>query len=57
MLDLKEHKKMYKVGKHWAVATLIAAGMLMGSTSAVHADEEAQPVTNNQTTQVVNEDV
>ncbi|NDR77786.1 KxYKxGKxW signal peptide domain-containing protein [Fructilactobacillus sanfranciscensis] len=26
----KEHKKMYKVGKNWAVATLVSASILGG---------------------------
>ncbi|GAA3173902.1 glycoside hydrolase family 68 protein [Fructilactobacillus sanfranciscensis] len=32
----KEHKKMYKVGKNWAVATLVSASILGGVTA--HAD-------------------
>ncbi|WP_270630523.1 KxYKxGKxW signal peptide domain-containing protein [Limosilactobacillus oris] len=43
----KEHKKLYKAGKNWLVATLfaVAAGTALATTS-VHADttEQGQPV-------------
>ena len=37
-MNIKQHKKMYKAGKQWLVASLmaIAAGLVMGTT--VHAD-------------------
>ena len=34
----KEHKKMYKAGKYWAVATLVSASILMGVGVTTHAD-------------------
>ncbi|CAJ1184306.1 Levansucrase [Fructilactobacillus sanfranciscensis] len=34
----KEHKKMYKVGKNWAVATLLSASILMEVGVTAHAD-------------------
>lgn len=43
----KEHKKLYKAGKNWLVATLfaVAAGTALATTS-VHADttDQSQPV-------------
>lgn len=37
----KEHKKMYKIGKKWAVATLVSASVLMGGALNAHADQTA----------------
>ncbi|TNK96836.1 glycoside hydrolase family 68 protein [Fructilactobacillus sanfranciscensis] len=34
----KEHKKMYKAGKYWAVATLVSASILMEVGVTTHAD-------------------
>ena len=34
----KEHKKMYKAGKYWAVAALVSASILMGVGVTTHAD-------------------
>ena len=46
-LMAKEHKKLYKAGKNWLVATLfaVAAGTAL-ATASVHADttEQSQPV-------------
>lgn len=39
ILEYKEHKKMYKVGKNWAVATLVSASILMGGVVTAHADQ------------------
>ena len=44
---VKEHKKMYKSGKHWAVATLTAvtfAGVIAATQLPVHADDSDIPV-------------
>ena len=44
---MKEHKKMYKSGKHWAVATLTAvtfAGVIAATQLPVHADDSDIPV-------------
>lgn len=49
VLEYKEHKKMYKVGKNWAVATLVSAGILMGATT-VHADTTTVSATDNDVT-------
>lgn len=42
MYENKEHKKMFKVGKHWAVATIATVAFLGAATvidqQAVHAD-------------------
>ncbi|MEY8441385.1 KxYKxGKxW signal peptide domain-containing protein [Lactobacillaceae bacterium 24-114] len=38
---MKEHKKLYKAGKNWVTATLLAAAVAIGglyTTTAVHAD-------------------
>lgn len=40
---------MYKVGKNWAVATLVSAGILMGATT-VHADTTTVSATDNDVT-------
>ena len=34
----KEHKKMYKAVKYWAVATIVSASILMGVGVTTHAD-------------------
>lgn len=34
-----ERKKMYKSGKHWVVATVVASSLLAG-TNAVSADQK-----------------
>ena len=34
----KQHKKMYKAGKYWAVATLVSASILMEVGVTTHAD-------------------
>lgn len=33
MLERKEHKKMYKSGKNWAVVTLSTAALVFGATT------------------------
>ena len=33
MLERKEHKKMYKSGKNWAVVTLSTAALMFGVTT------------------------
>lgn len=40
-MEYKERKKMYKVGKKWAVATLVSASVLMGGVVSAHADQVA----------------
>ena len=50
----KEHKKLYKAGKNWIVATLTATTItLLGGIGAytVHADTTAE---NNQSTETSN---
>lgn len=38
-MEYKEHKKLYKIGKKWAVATLVSASILMsGDLLNAHAD-------------------
>ena len=49
-MGYKEHKKMYKIGKKWAVATLVSASVLMGGALIAHADQvEANTANETQT--------
>ena len=45
--QLKEHKKLYKSGKTWMVATLLTVGLAGGAavtgTTNAHADEVSLP--------------
>lgn len=46
-MEYKEHKKMYKAGKKWAVAALVSASVLMGGALNAHADHAAFNNTEN----------
>ena len=46
-MEYKEHKKMYKAGKKWAVAALVSASVLMGGALNAHADQAASNNTEN----------
>lgn len=58
-MNIKQHKKMYKAGKQWLVASLMAitAGLMMGTT--VHADttSTSQATSQVETTQVAQQPV
>lgn len=52
MLERKEHKKMYKSGKNWAVVTLSTAALVLGASS-VTASANTETETNNNNTDTV----
>ncbi|MCC4368562.1 KxYKxGKxW signal peptide domain-containing protein [Limosilactobacillus reuteri] len=49
MLERKEHKKMYKSGKNWAVVTLSTAALVFGATT-VNASADTNVENNDSST-------
>ncbi len=49
MLERKEHKKMYKSGKNWAVVTLSTAALVFGATT-VNASADTNTENNDSST-------
>lgn len=49
MLERKEHKKMYKSGKNWAVVTLSTAALVLGATT-VNASADTNTKNNDSST-------
>ena len=49
MLERKEHKKMYKSGKNWAVVTLSTAALVFGATT-VNASADTNIENNDSST-------
>ena len=57
MLERKEHKKMYKSGKNWAVVTLSTAALVLGATTvSASANTEAESNSTSSTVQVTTGD-
>ncbi|MBB1078878.1 glycoside hydrolase family 68 protein [Limosilactobacillus sp. STM2_1] len=47
MLERKEHKKMYKSGKNWAVVTLSTAALVLGASSITASANTTEKDSNN----------
>ena len=57
MLERKEHKKMYKSGKNWAVVTLSTAALVLGATTvSASANADAESNSTSSTVQVTTGD-
>lgn len=53
MLERKEHKKMYKSGKNWAVVTLSTAALVLGASSVTASANTETENNNNAATSTV----